>query len=188
MCEINLIPLILCHQSREMLSDICRIGFRIFICSHEVERIQQNCSCALLVQVIDNHIRADDLSLRNHLFLFKRSEQIFGERAQIFEFISYKFARFLLVFIRGIKLFDVLDIFFFQCVDHLISSFRIPFIKIISGFYQRICCTRHGRKNNKCRLAGCCDQSGYMLHTICRTDRRAAEFHYFHTHLTKNPL
>ena len=131
----------------EFLLDVRWIWFCIFVCAHEVESREQCGFDALFLHVVCNHVGAHHLALCHDVLFLEAGEELFGERAQILEFLEQEGTCGLFPLFGRVEFLDVLHVFLFEFVDYLVSAFGILFVEIVRDLQERVCRSRHGREH-----------------------------------------
>ena len=133
-----------------------------------------------MFEICSHHVCGEDFSLCDDGSLFEAGEGVFRERAQILESLFEEFCYLCFDVIVGVELFDVLEIFSLELVDDVVCSVGVFLVEIVGYLHERVCCAGHCRENDKGGFSGFCHELAYAFHSLWRTYRGSAEFHYFH--------
>ena len=158
LCQVDLVAFVLLHESIQFLLDILWIGFCILVRSHKIESRHQNSLDTVFLQIVDYHVCTQHFALSNDAFLLKAGKQVFGKSTQVVKLFFDEESGLFLIFVSREKFLNVSEIFFLQCVNDFVGSFRVLLVQIVGDFHQCVGRSAHGRKHHKRWFARFCYQ------------------------------
>ena len=180
--NVYLALLLKIDKRKKMLAYVAEVGLTVYRKAHEIKRIEQLDIIALLLHVYCYHVGRDNLSLSNNLFLQFIVQRLECKVAKMGEYSIHLLCCSLGTGLCPVEVLYCLHVLRQQICRMLAGSVHITVTEIVSELYERICCSRHCRKNDNLRLSVSYKLYN-TLHALGRTDRCAAKFQYFHIYI-----